>query len=244
MDFNTGSGGPQRPGNDPPPPPSSSGFSPPRSSVGSGTGDYNLSDPVGSFIRTTREVVLNPTGFFRSMPRSGNFINPMVYALICYFVYALLAGIIGLVFGSVTAIGGGTAGDQAAGVASTFGSFILGIVLAPIIAALILFITAGVRHLLVVLLAGAGNSGFEATMRVQSYTFVTRLIWWIPILGSLIGFVYGLVLSVIGIREVHSTTTGRAAIIVLIPVAIALVLFLLLALAIGAAVFQLLQQQA
>jgi hypothetical protein len=44
--------------------------------------------------------------------------------------------------------------------------------------------------------------------------------------------VYGVVLSVIGIREVHATTTGRAAAVVLIPV----VIFGLLALLIGVAI--------
>ena len=41
--------------------------------------------------------------------------------------------------------------------------------------------------------------------------------------------VYGVVLSVIGIREVHATTTGRAVAVVLIPAAI----FTLLAIIIG-----------
>lgn len=212
--------------------------------MGSGGGDFNLSDPVQSFIGTAREVILNPVGFFRSMPRQGNFLPPIVFALICYEVYAILAGITSLVFGSVSTLGVGTAGDQAAGFASSLFGLIIGIVLAPVVGALILFITAGIRHLLVMLLIGSGNAGFEATVRVQSYTFVTRLIWWIPILGSLVGGIYGIVLSVVGIREVHNTTTGKALIVVLIPVAIALVLLLLLAIVIGAAVFQFIQQQA
>jgi hypothetical protein len=56
----------------------------------------------------------------------------------------------------------------------------------------------------------------------------------IPILGLLVLLavtVYNVVLTVLGIREVHSTTTGRAAAVVLIPV----VVFGILALIIGVA---------
>ena len=44
--------------------------------------------------------------------------------------------------------------------------------------------------------------------------------------------VYGVVLSVLGIREIHSTTTGRAVAVVLIPA----IIFALLALLIGVAI--------
>ncbi len=66
----------------------------------------------------------------------------------------------------------------------------MGIILAPIIAAIILFVMSGIRHLLVIMIVGRGNAGFEATLRVQAYTFATRLFWWIPILGAIVGFFY------------------------------------------------------
>ncbi len=80
-------------------------------------------------------------------------------------------------------------------------------------------------------------------MRVQAYTFVTRIVWWIPILGALVGFIYGLYLSVIGIREVHSTTTGKAALVVLIPVGVLLLFLAILAALFGALIWTVLQQQ-
>ena len=45
-----------------------------------GGGDYNLSDPINSFIDTVRRVVLQSVEFFASLPRSGNFVNPLVFA--------------------------------------------------------------------------------------------------------------------------------------------------------------------
>jgi hypothetical protein len=66
------------------------------------------------------------------------------------------------------------------------------------------------------LFVGEGNSGYEATFRVVSYASVTSLVNWIPVIGGLLGL-YGLYLTIVGIREIHATTTGRAA-LVLVPV--------------------------
>ncbi|QIN82863.1 hypothetical protein GBA63_09535 [Rubrobacter tropicus] len=218
------------------------GTRPPGMSASAGN-EFDYRDPVGTFVGATRGVLTRPVDFFRGMARQGDFLNPALYALICYEIYAVLGGIIGLLFGSIGSLGAGTAGEQAAGVATSFGGFIAGVVLAPFFAALILLIMAGIKHLLVILIVGSSNAGFEATLRVQSYAFATRVFWWVPILGSLAGFVYGIYLSVVGIREVHATTTGKAALVVLIPVGVVLILALLLAAVIGAAIFTLLQQQ-
>lgn len=218
------------------------GTRPPGMSASAGN-EFDYRDPVGTFVGATRGVLTQPVDFFRGMARQGDFLNPALYALICYEIYAVLGGIIGLVFGSIGSFGAGTAGEQAAGVATSFGGFVVGVVVAPFFAALILLIMAGIKHLLVMLIVGSSNAGFEATLRVQSYTFATRVFWWVPILGSLAGFVYGIYLSVVGIREVHATTTGKAALVVLIPVGVVLILALLLAAVIGAAIFTLLQQQ-
>jgi hypothetical protein len=62
---------------------------------------------------------------------------------------------------------------------------------------------------------------------------VIQLVSWIPILGGLVALVWGVILSILGIREVHNTTTGKAALVVLIP---AIVLGLLVLLLLGALV--------
>ena len=72
------------------------------------------------------------------------------------------------------------------------------------------FLVSITDHLLVLLIVGSSNAGFEATVRVSSYTFATRLFWWVPIIGPIVGFLYGLFLSVTGVREAHATTTGKA----------------------------------
>jgi hypothetical protein len=219
MDFNTGTGGTEGPGG------SSSGPSspPPRTSGVAAGGEFNYTDPVQSFVSTVRRVVLQPVDFYRGVLRRGDFLNPLIFAIICYEVYSILSGILALA----------GIGQQ------TFAGFIVSLILAPIFAAIGLFIAAGILHLLVMLIVGSGNSGFEATFRVGAYAAVTSLVSWIPIIGW-IASLYGIYLGIVGIREVHATTTGKAALVVLIPAAVVLLLVFLV---IGAAAFFIFSQQ-
>lgn len=222
MDFNTGDSGS---GNAPPPPP-------PRSGGPVSSGEFNLSDPVGSFIATVRGVVLNPVGFYRGMQKSGDFINPLVFALICVLVASVIGGIIGALFSVAV-------GSQ--GVGGALVGFVVGIIRDLIIAVIGLFVGAGILHLLAILFLRPNHAGYEATFRVGAYAYVVYLVSWIPIIGWLLSL-YSIYLAIVGIREVHNTTTGKAALIVLIPVAVVLVLFLILLillvlLGVGAAMF-------
>ena len=83
---------------------------------------------------------------------------------------------------------------------------------------------------------GENNSGFVSTFRVASYTQVTGLVNWVPIVGPLVAL-YGLYLSILGIREVHGTSTGKAALVVLIPFAVVLVVALIVLAWVGFTIF-------
>jgi hypothetical protein len=86
------------------------------------------------------------------------------------------------------------------------------------------------------LIVGSRNSGFEATFRVGAYAAVTSLVSWIPFIGGILAL-YGIYLGIVGIREMHNTTTGKAALVVLIPVAIIFLLVLALIALVGAFLF-------
>jgi hypothetical protein len=218
VDFNTESGSSRGSGGSPRGP-----GGPPRVSGGASGAEFDYSDPVQSFINAVRGVITAPVGFFRSIRREGDFVNPLIFAIICYEVSAILGGLLSLVGVSM----GGTRG---------FGSFLIGIILAPIGAAIGLFIGAGILHLLVMLIVGSRNAGFEGTFRVGAYSAVTTLVSWIPIIG-LIASLYGIYLAIMGIREVHNTSTGKAAIVVLIPAVVVFLLVVLIIAVIGAAIF-------
>ena len=194
---------------------------PPPGMSSSARGEFDYKDPVQSFIKTVRNVVTAPVEFFRGIIGHNDLVNPLIFAIICYEVAAILGGLLALV---------GISGQQG------FGSFLASLVLAPIFATIGLFIGAGILHLLVMLIVGSRNAGFAGTFRVSAYSSVTSLVSWIPVIGW-IASLYGIYLAIVGVREVHNTSTGKAAIVVLIPAVVVILLILVIVALVGAALF-------
>ena len=180
--------------------------------------DFSLSEPVSSFVEVVRRVVFRPVGFFAEIPRRGNFAGPLLFALICLEISAVLGGLLGV---------------AGMGLDRSLGAFIGRVVFIPIVGAIVLLTGTGVLHLLVRLVVGAENSGFEATFRVHSYAWVANLVGWIPIVGPLLSL-YAIYLAFVGIREMHETTTGKAMLVVVVPVGAILFLALLALVTLGA----------
>jgi len=197
--------------------------------------EFELSNPVNSFVDVVRRVVLGPVGFFAGLPRSGTLLNPLVFALVCILISAILSGL--LVLMGVQQNPGFNPNPQNA-IPSTFAptSALASILFAPIGGAIGLFVAAAIQQLLVRLVVGENNSGFASTFRVASYSQVTALVNWIPIVGPLLAL-YGLYLSIVGIREMHATTTGKAALVVLIPFLVVLIVAVIVLAWVGFAVF-------
>ena len=238
MDFDTGSR----------PEPAGSGGSgggagvrPPGVSASAG-GEFDLSNPVNSFVWTVRSLLSGPAAFFRGMPRNAGLKNPLAFAVICSLIAAAPAALLVLLFSLLA----GISGDAASAVGGIVGAFVV-LLLYPIGTVVGLFVGAGIYHLLVLLLLRPANAGFGATFRVAAYgSFPNALgfLIFVPILGILAGLaigVYSIILYVLGFREAHATTTGRAALVVLAPVVVAFVLsivFTVLAFILGAALGQ------
>lgn len=204
MEFNTDSpGAPQRP-------------------EGAAGGGFRMDDPVGSFVETVRGVVLAPVGFFSGLQRQGDYLSPLIFALIVWEISALLTSVISVVTGNMG-----------------LGGFISALIFAPVFAAVVLFVGSGIFHLLVMLFIKP-NSGYEATFRTASYASVPMLVSWVPVVGWIVGL-YGVVLAVLGIRELHETSTGKAVLVVLLPSAVALLIGVMLAVVIGAVLFGMLR---
>jgi hypothetical protein len=235
VDFNTGSGGGQGAGG-------SSGGSgvppPPRVSRSVSGGDFDYRELIPSFVQTVRDVLFDPVNFFRSIRREGDFLNPLIFAIICALITGVIGGILRLIFTLVR--GGGFGG--------ALGSLIANIIFIPIGTAIGLFIGAGIYHLLVLLIIRPSHAGYEATFRAVAYAAVLQLLSWlafIPILGIVVAIaiaIYNVVLTVIGIREMHATTTGRAVAVVLIPVVVIGILVAIVGVAIAAIILAALSQ--
>jgi hypothetical protein len=181
-------------------------------------GDYDLSDPLNSFVDVVRGIVFQPQAFFAGLPRQGSLLSPLVFALVCTEISVLLVGLLTFldVPGGITWLFGAR-GNQG------FLAFLGGLVIAPIAGAVGVFLTALVTHLLVILVVGSGHSGFGATFRIVAYSSVTSLVGWIPFIGWIFSL-YRLYLATVGIREMHATTTGKALLVVVLPAILILAL--------------------
>ncbi len=69
------------------------------------------------------------------------------------------------------------------------------------------------------MIVGGANKTFETTYRVFAYTSgSTALIGLVPICGGIVAGIWAIVCEIIGLREAHETTTGKAVVAILLPV--------------------------
>jgi hypothetical protein len=101
--------------------------------------------------------------------------------------------------------------------------------ISPVWLLISLFLAAGAVHVLLKLFGGVSGD-YAMTTRVFAYAYSPQLLGIVPVAGAIAGFVWMVGVAIIGVRESHRTTTGRAAAAVLIPLSIALAFVALAAL--------------
>ena len=90
-----------------------------------------------------------------------------------------------------------------------------------------LFVSSAWTHLWVYLLGG--REGYTQTFKALAYAATPSYAFgWIPFVGWIAGSIWALVLSIIGIRELHGISTGRAVGAYLLGVFIAVVITLII----------------
>jgi hypothetical protein len=179
---------------------------------------------VRSFVGTVRRVLFKPVGFFRRMPHRGRALNPIVFALVGALISAPLA-FLAAPFDPLTRdemsdlrdLLTRLVAEPGGSVAAVIVVILAVLVLAPMLVLLGLYISAAIYHILVWIFVRPTDTGFEATLRVISYTSAVELLNWISVVGFL-GSFYGLYLAFVSIREMHETTTGRALAVISLPV--------------------------
>lgn len=178
-------------------------------------------------IEQARGFILDPVETFRNT-RGDDLGEAIKYYAVILAVYAVLTGLMAMVGSDAYIDIPGFVGTVGIGTA-------IGIIVATFVGEIIgLLVISLIVHVLVALFIG-GN-GIEATARALAYASTPSMLFgWIPLVG-LLAFVWTVILSVIGIREFHETTTGRAAVAVVLPVVAFAVLFVLLIAAIAAMV--------
>ncbi len=163
-----------------------------------------------AYMKTTKEALFSPTRFFKKVSAGEGYWSPLIYGII--------SGVIGI------------------GVSMVFQWFLFSAFIPPQIHALIpynlfltlsligiplmvassIFIGSAITHLCL-MIVGGNKKGYQTTFRVVSYSFCAHLFDIVPFIGSFIGSVYMIILIIIGVREGHEISTGKAVLAVLLP---------------------------
>jgi hypothetical protein len=181
------------------------------------------------YFELIKGFLFDPVATFQKV-RSADLGDALKYYLVIVVINAILSAIVGLVM--VSAIwamfapifeGLGIPVSLAAGV----GVVVFAIVMI-FVQLLMVFISAAWLHIFVYLLGG--RKGYLQTLKSISYGSTPSMLFgWIPFIGF-IGAIWSFILSILGVRELHEMTTGRAAIAVLLAVVVlAIIIILILA---------------
>jgi hypothetical protein len=180
---------------------------------------------LGAAGRTWRDVMFSPASFFRRMPAAA----PLGAALVYFLALTVLGSGIRLFWDMVA-----LAALPRPAADSTWALFLptsardalLSFFFAPLIMLGVLFVGGAITHGLLKLMGGAGGR-YRTTLRVFAFGQSPALLSIVPFAGAFAAMVWSLIISVIGLREAHRTTTLKAALSILLP-ALAAGFFLLL----------------
>jgi len=96
---------------------------------------------------------------------------------------------------------------------------VLNFFLAPFAATVGLLLWTGLLHLSLRVFHKERKS-LKKTLRIVSYAASPSVLAAVPIVGSTVGAVWGLVLTVIGVREAHGTSTRKAILCVILAITV------------------------
>jgi hypothetical protein len=172
-----------------------------------------------ALLTTWEDALFRPAHFFRSVPLGGDYRSPLVYGLI-WCLAALASGVAWKIMLHVyprvlLLLEGGTI-DLSLRLSRTYVFVVIGTLLSPLLALIVLLAACILYHVFVALLVRR-HAGFEATLRVVCYSTGTNVFYFLPLLGGLIGGIWQLVLVTIGLKEVHRISFPLAVVTALVP---------------------------
>lgn len=170
-----------------------------------------------AFWRTTKIATRSPTRFFRTPATEEGQLWPVVYGVLVYtagqlgsyLIMALLmlaGGGIVAAFAPEPELGGIILGYFGCW---TVGMFPVMLLQAPVYALLGIIAGAAMSHGTLALFRVPRGS-FDRTLRVVAFANAPYILYVVPCVGPLVGWIGVVVLEVIGLREVHRIDTDRA----------------------------------
>ena len=171
-----------------------------------------------ALVDTLKGVLLDPARTFaQARPQFG--IGPAVlYAL----MLGTIGGAVGVFWNYVTQglLGAGASAlpEDLSFLANFSQPGIGQVLMVPIGAVIGLFVWGGIVHA-VLAMAGAASGGFEATLRGIAFSNGSvAILQVVPVMGPMIGGIWGLVVQIMALKELHHTTSGKAVLAVLLPI--------------------------
>lgn len=160
----------------------------------------NVEKTISTVSETMMQVITNPVGFYQSMPRSGGFVEPLVFAIIMGVIGGVLQAILG-VFGI--------------GFAGTIIIALASIIIVPIMIAIFGFVGAAILFVIWRLLGS--QESYETAYRCGAYatavTPVTSILNIIPYIGPALGVAWMAYLMIIASIQVHQVKPKIALIV-------------------------------
>jgi len=158
----------------------------------------DIQSVITSIMNRMVQVITNPVGFYRSMPKTGGLVEPIIFMI----AMGLIAGILRTIISVL-----GLAGSSMMGVAS--------IILMPIFVTIFGFVGAAILFVIWKLMGS--DESFEVAFRCGSYAAaispITSLISLIPYIGGVVGLVWMAYLMVVASTEVHKLQAKTAWIV-------------------------------
>lgn len=171
---------------------------------------------IAALAETWWRAVWRPRSFFAGLPGSLAFGAALLY----YLVVGILGAGVRLFWTMLLPRPESTLVNELLG-SAVQASPLVDFLTAPLYLLLSLFLAAGITHLLVLALIPQ-HRPIGATLRVYCFAYSPVLFVVVPYVGAVVAVVWMTVLSIIGVRAAHATSTGRAAAAVLLPLGLAL----------------------
>jgi hypothetical protein len=179
------------------------------------------------FIEKVKGFLLEPSKTFDALKEEPLEEAVKYYAVIAVVYSAFLALLLAFAGNLVGTMMGFRNLGMMMGVSTGIGSAIIFFVMFMINAIVGAFIGGTVLHIFVYIVGG--RRGIVQTIKAGMYGSTPSLLFgWIPII-NFIAIIWSLVADIIGIRQLHEITTGRAILAVILPIIIGFILIIVLA---------------
>lgn len=213
----------------PPPHDPEAGMPPPPPSPPPGPAAEDLLPPwedraahgyAGGFLESIRRTMTAPTRMFRGMAVRRGLWGPLTFYVLLYVLMSVVERIYSLAFSGLTM---GMLSwleelerNDAVDMAVMHFLETIGVFLSPVFALVSVFLITALTHLGALLII-PGQRGFEATFRAVAYGGAPMVLGLIPMCGGFLVAPWTLVAVIVGVRETHRTSTGRAVAAVVVP---------------------------